>query len=77
MHAYYESEAFILKTRICVFHIILYHTRKASDPLIKSEPVISKDTANGDEGEDADGEEKQKKDDKGTFSFHIKRGFSY
>ena len=55
----------MIKTGVCVFHIIFYHTRKASDPLIKSEPVISKDTANDDE--EADGEEKQKKDDKGKF----------
>ena len=55
----------------------MHHTRKASDPLIKSEPVISKDTANDDEGEEADGGEKQKKDDKGKFSFHIERGFKY
>ena len=67
----------LLKTGVCVFHFILYHPRKATDPLIKSEPVISKDTANDDEGEDADGEEKQKKDDKGKYLFHIKRGFSY
>ena len=65
----------LLKIGVCVFHFILYHTRKASDPLIKSEPVISKDTANDDE--EADGEEKQKKDDKGKFSFHIERGFRY
>ena len=45
----------------------MHHTRKASDPLIKSEPVISKDTANDDEGEEGDGEEKPKKDDKGEF----------
>ena len=67
----------LLKTGVCVFHFILYHTRKTTDPLIKSEPVISKDTANDDEGEEGDGEEKPKKDDKGGFLYHIKRRFRY
>ena len=66
-----------LKSVFAFFISFSHHTRKSSDPLIKSEPVITKDAANDDDGEEADGEEKQKKDDKGKPLFHIKRGFIY
>ena len=44
---------------------MIYHSRKPSEPLIKSEPVIFKDTGNDDEGDEAEDEKKKDKEGNG------------
>ena len=45
---------------------MIYHSRKPSEPLIKSEPVIFKDTGNDDdEGDEAENEKKKDKEGNG------------
>ena len=53
-----------------------YHSRKPSEPLIKSEPMIAKDTGIDDEGDEA--EDEKKKDKEGMVKeIHIMKALKY